>query len=99
MTVAGETRLFRFLLRRWWAALLLLGLSFVLFGVASYNLFDVLQANLRFIAEHGLMAVMDGALLQLAELLAYGYAAAICYTGWKLCEKALVWRLSHHDED
>lgn len=97
--MAGETRLFRFLLKQWWAALLLLGLSFLLFGVASFNLFTALQANLRFLAEHGLVAVMDGALLQLAELLLYGYLAAVFYVIWKLCEKALIWRLSHHDED
>jgi|InoplaM2PM_1038566.scaffolds.fasta_scaffold07956_1 hypothetical protein len=93
------TRLYRMLSRRWWLALLLLGLSFVAFGIASLNLLDVLQANLRFLGEHGSDAVREGALLQLFELVVYGYVAAAFYLVFKVCEKVLVQRLTHHDED
>jgi len=95
----GETRLYRTLSRRWWLALILLGLSFVAFGIASLNLLDILQANLRFLGEHGLDAVREGALVQLFELVVYGYGAAAFYLVFKVCEKVLVRRLTHHDED
>ncbi|HSV71600.1 MAG TPA: hypothetical protein VLI72_15935 [Methylibium sp.] len=95
----AETRLFRTLLRRWWLALLLMGFSFVAFGIASLNLLDILQANLRFLSEYGLDAVREGALVQLVELVVYGYVAAAFYLIFKVCEKALVGRLTQHDED
>ncbi len=97
--MAGQTCVFRLLLRHWWLALLIMGASFVLFGIASLNLVGVLQANLRFLAEHGLDAVREGALAQLAELAVYGYAAAAFYVVFKVCEKALVLRATHCDKD
>ncbi len=97
--MSGETPLFKLLLRRWWLALLLMGASFVAFGFASLNLLTLLQANLRFLAEYGVEAVREGALAQLFELVVYGYAAACFYVVFKVCEKALVWRITHHDED
>ena len=97
--MAGQTRVFRLLLRHWWLALLIMGASFVLFGIASLNLVGVLQANLRFLAEHGLDAVREGALAQLAELAVYGYAAAAFYVVFKVYEKALVLRATHCDKD
>jgi hypothetical protein len=93
------TRLFRLLSRRWWVALLVMGLSFVLFGLASLNLIGVLRANLAFLLRHGADAVRDGGLLQLLELAAYGYAAAACYVVFKLCEKALVERIAYGGKD
>ena len=89
-----ESRIYRTLLKHWWLALLLLGLSFVLFGLDSLNLLGILGANLRFLAEHGVDAVRDGALQQLAELVAYGYTAAAFYVVFKVCEKALVARIT-----
>lgn len=95
----SETRVFRLLLRRWWLALLLMGLSFVLFGIASLNLLGMLAANLRFLTEYGIDAVREGGLLQLLELVLYGYLAACFYVVFKVCEKALVLRVTHYDED
>ena len=63
----GESRLFRLLHRHWWLALLVMGFSFVAFGIASLNLLDLLQANLRFLAVHGVDAVREGGLAQLVE--------------------------------
>jgi hypothetical protein len=97
--MGGESRLFRVLHRRWWLALLVMGFSFVAFGIASLNLLDILQANLRFLSAHGLDAVHEGGLVQLVELVVYGYVAAAFYLVFKVCEKALLWRLTHHDED
>lgn len=97
--MSRETRLYMLLSRRWWLALLLMGACFVAFGFASLNLLALLQANLRFLAEYGADAVRDGALEQLFELIVYGYLAAGFYVVFKVCEKVLVWRLTHHDED
>ena len=36
----------------------------------------------------------DGALEQLFELVVYGFAAAGFYVVFKVCEKALVWRIT-----
>jgi len=97
--VARENRLFRLLVRRWWLALLVMGISFVLFGMASLNLLSMLQANFRFLANYGIDAVREGGLIQLAEIAFYGYLAAGFYVVFKTCEKALVFRLTHYDED
>jgi hypothetical protein len=97
--VARENRFFRLLVRRSWLALLVMGGSFVLFGLASLNLLSMLQANFRFLARYGVDAVREGGLMQLFEIVLYGYLAAAFYVVFKACEKALVFRLTHHDED
>ena len=89
------SRLYALLARHWWLALLLMGASFVLFGLISLNLVQVLSANLRFLAENGLEAARDGGLIQLFELLVSGYLAVAFFVVFKLCEKVLVDRLSH----
>lgn len=88
------SRFYRFLVRRWWFTLIVMGLSFVLFGLASLNLLQMLGANLAFLAQYGLDAVREGGLLQLLELVVSGYAAAACYLLFKLCEKVLVDRMA-----
>lgn len=89
------SRIYRMLSQRWWLSLIVMGVSFVLFGLASLNLLDMLGANLTFLARHGVDAVRLGGLLQLLELVVSGYAAAIFYIVFKLCEKALVERLTY----
>ncbi|MEO5697368.1 MAG: hypothetical protein ABIQ60_09580 [Burkholderiaceae bacterium] len=87
------TRLYAFLLRRWWAAFILLGLSFALGGLLTLNLLLMLSANFEFLATHGFDAVREGGLLQLLEIVLSGYLAAACFVVFKLCEKVLVDRL------
>jgi hypothetical protein len=53
----------------------------------------MLTANLRFLSEQGAMAVMEGALMQLGELLFSGYFALAMYLGFKACERVLVEKL------
>ncbi|WP_418320050.1 hypothetical protein [Piscinibacter sakaiensis] len=89
------SRLYRVLSRHWWLSLLLMGISFVCFGLASLNLLQMLGANLSFLARHGIDAVREGGLLQLLELVVSGYAAAVFYIFFRLCEKALVDRLAY----
>ncbi len=84
----------RTVLRRRWVTFIVLGLSFFGFGVGTLNLFYLLQANTRLLAEHGWQAVMDGGLQQLIELLATGYASLACYVVFKACELTLARELA-----
>ena len=90
----GYSRLYRFLLRRWWVTFILMGVSFVLFGLVTLNLLHTLSANLEFLSSYGFEAVREGGLWQLVELVGSGYVAAASYVFFKLCEKVLVERLA-----
>lgn len=64
--------------------------STLIFGLSSYNLFFLLQANISFIIEHGMRAIMDGALIEIALLAFYGSISLVAYIIFKACEKRLV---------
>ena len=81
----------RAVLGRPWLAFAVMGLAFFAFGIGSLNLFYLLQANAKLLFEHGWMAVMDGGLTQLLELLLTGYGSMAAYTVFKACE----YRLAH----
>jgi len=87
------SRLYQFLLRRWWVTFILLGVSFVLGGLLTLNLLHTLSANFEFLSMYGVEAVREGGLLQLLQIVLSGYFAAGCYVVFKLCEKVLVERL------
>ena len=78
-------------LRRVWLTFMVMGLAFFSFGVGSLNLFYLLQANGTLLLEYGWVAVMEGGLRQLAELLVTGYASMAAYIVFKACE----YRLAH----
>ena len=80
----------RVVLARRWAAFLVLGLSFFVFGAASVNLVYLANANLALIAEHGWSALMDGAAQQLLEIVATAYLSMAAYVVFKTCEYRLV---------
>jgi hypothetical protein len=82
--------------RRPWLAFLLMGLFFFLFGVTSLNLVHLFKANIELILDYGWMALADGAAVQLAQLLGFGYLSAALFVGFKVCEKLLVDQLSQH---
>jgi len=89
-------RLFaKFVLSRLWLTFVVLGLSFLVFGAGTVNLAFVLMANTRFLAEHGWMAVLDGALWQLVQLVVTGYLSMAAYVVFKACEHRLVDWLGH----
>jgi hypothetical protein len=90
------SRLYAFLSRRWWLAFLLMGVSFVLFGLVTLNLLHTLNANFKFLSTYGVDAVREGGLIQLLEMIVSGYFAAASYVVFKLCEKVLVERLALH---
>ncbi len=84
----------RVVLGRRWVTFLLLGLTFLGFGVGTLNLFLLLRANAELLAENGWQAVMDGGLRQLVELVLSGYASMACYLVFKACEYSLVRQLA-----
>lgn len=88
------SRLYSFLLRRWWIAFILLGLSFVAGSLLTLNLLHTLGANFDFLWMYGADAVRDGGLRQFVEMAISGYLAAAFYVVFKVCEKVLVERLS-----
>lgn len=73
--------------------LFLMGLFALGFGIISLNIFAMLHANFGLISRHGAMALLDGALLQLIELVLYGYLALVLYVMFKACEFILVRRM------
>ncbi len=80
----------RTVLSRRWATFLVLGLSFLLFGVSSVNLFFVGRANFELIAQNGWQALVDGGAQQLLELVLTGYLSMASYVVFKACEARLV---------
>lgn len=78
---------------RWWATFLLMGVSLVLFGLTSLNLFFLFRANINLFLDYGTMVIAEGALRQLAELIAYGYLSLTFYLVFKACEHVLVERM------
>jgi hypothetical protein len=72
---------------------------FVMMGlfaaILAWNTFDLAHvaiANARLIGNFGLMALMDGGLLQLFEIAVRGAVSLAAYLGFKACEVELVHR-------
>ena len=86
----------RTILRRIWLCFIVMGISFSAFGLGTINLFYLLQANANLLLNHGWMAVMDGGLRQIVELLLSGYASLVAYIIFKACEYRLTHWLSDH---
>ena len=78
----------------WGLTLFIMGLSLIVFGVSSFNIFFYFKANITLILEHGIAALRDGALEQFFWLLLSGAIALASYLVFKACEKILVdWML------
>jgi hypothetical protein len=77
-------------LRRAWTCFIVLGLSFLGFGIGTVNLASLLKANLDLVLNYGAQALMDGAAVQLLELLCNAYMAMAFYVVFKACEHRLV---------
>jgi len=84
----------RLVLRRSWTCFLVMGLSFLGFGIGTVNLASLLKANLDLVLNYGTQALMDGAAMQLFELLFNAYMAMAFYVVFKACEYRLVHGLS-----
>ncbi len=62
--------------------------------LATANLFLMLRANLRFIGEHGLLALQSGGALQLAGLVLTAYGGMLAFAFAKWFEYRFIDRLS-----
>jgi hypothetical protein len=85
----------RWVLTRLWLTFVVLGLSFLAFGVGTLNIGLLLMANVHLLSEYGWQAIMDGALRQLLELVATGYLSIAAYVVFKACEHRLSDWLGH----
>ena len=68
-----------------WRAFLLMGLFGGLSAITSYNLVLLFSANFSFVAQYGIMALREGGLLQMGELIVYGYHSIAFYILFKGC--------------
>ncbi len=69
---------------------ILMTVSFIGFGVMSFDLIRVLAANADYLSNYGLMALKDGGLQQLVELWLKASVAMLFWVLFKLCEFNLV---------
>ncbi len=90
----GESGLFRWLQRHALLSFLLMTASFLAFGYFTIDLVHLISSNAAFIVKHGWAALQSGGLLQLGELSLVALLAMACYLLFRLCEQALVQRLS-----
>lgn len=87
-------RLPDFLFRHPWLTFVVMGASFLLFGITSVNLYVLLAANINLFVEYGTMVIADGALQQLAGLLGSLLLCVLLYILFALCDRVLVRRLT-----
>jgi hypothetical protein len=68
-------------------------------GVAlcTFDLFTIFRANFVLLTTYGAMAVFDGGLLQLVELIFWGYLGVACYIVFKGCIDGLLSRVPRRD--
>lgn len=90
----ANSSLYLWLRRHLVVSFLLMTASFVSFGYLTIDLVHLLGSNTAFIVRHGWLALMSGGLLQLGELSLSALLAMACYLLFKLCEQALLQRLS-----
>ena len=76
-----------------WLTFLSMGIAAGGFALCTFNLFELFHANLGLIATYGAMAALDGGLLQLLELAAWGYLALALYVVFKGCLEGLLHRI------
>jgi hypothetical protein len=75
-------------------------LTFVVMGMAmggvalfTFDLFTIFRANFNLLTSYGAMALLDGGLLQLVELVCWGYLGVACYIVFKGCVDGLLARI------
>jgi hypothetical protein len=79
-----------------WRTFLLMGLFGGLSAFTSYNLLMLFLENFRFVSQYGTMALREGGLLQLAELVLFGYLGVAFYILFKGCLYGVLGRVAKH---
>jgi hypothetical protein len=75
-------------------AFVLMGVFFLASGISSINLYVVLMANLDLFRRYGAQVIEDGALRQLAEILATAFLSIAFFVMFVVCERIVVDRLT-----
>lgn len=65
----------------------------LVFGLCSFNIFFLAKANIALVYDYGAMALLDGALTELAMLTFYGIISLACFIVFEACKKVLVDKL------
>lgn len=68
---------------------LLAGIAAIIFAFVTANLFSYAMANVEFLQEFGIVAIQNGALVQIGELIFWGAVAMSCWFVFKICEHTL----------
>ena len=76
-----------------WLTFLVMGAASGGVAVCTYGLFEIFNANFALIKTYGLMALLDGGLLQALELTFWGYLGVGCYFIFKGCMDGLLERI------
>jgi hypothetical protein len=79
-----------------WRTFLLMGVFAGLSAAASYNLALLFVANFGLVSQYGVMALKDGGLLQLVELIFFGYLSIAFYLLFKGCLYGVLGRFIKH---
>jgi hypothetical protein len=80
----------------WLLTFFLMGIFAWGLGVTSANLFQMLNANIRYITAYGTMALENGGARQLIELIGLGYLSLVFYVLFKGCLQGLLGRFGKH---
>jgi hypothetical protein len=78
---------------------LVMGASGMALAWMSFNLLHLAMENTRFIGMHGLVALLEGGLRQIIEIMIYGILSLVSYLVFKVCEVELVARWRGPAED
>jgi hypothetical protein len=76
-----------------WRTFLVAGLFLGAFGLCSFNLAVLFMANFQLLAQYGAMGAWDGGVVQLIELVLWGYLSLAFYLLFKGCVDGLMKRL------
>jgi hypothetical protein len=82
----------------WLVLFCAMGIFAALLAWVSFGLFNLAMANLAFLTRHGLMAVMEGGLVQTVWIGLKATLALLLYFGFKAIETELIsrWRNRGH---
>ena len=75
----------RWVLSRLWLTFIVMGLSFSAFVAGALNLGFLFVANAAYISDFGWTAVLEGGLLQLAELVVKSYLSMVAFVVFRTC--------------
>lgn len=65
----------------------------LVFGLCSFNIFFLAQANIKLVIDYGAMALLDGALTEIFMLTLYGIISLACFLVFEACKKILVGKM------